>query len=105
MLPSFGKVKAIYLLNPHRTSARQQADKKVEGNEKISESPRASYSLVIIKLRRAMKPSQLLAEFGKRRTRPEVKRAEFQSPLPNTHFVLCESDTSLSFFGLQFPSL
>lgn len=39
MLLSFGKVKAIYLINPHKTSARQQADKKVEGNEKISKSP------------------------------------------------------------------
>lgn len=39
MLLSFRKVKAIYLINPHKTSARQQADKKVEGNEKNKQVP------------------------------------------------------------------
>ena len=39
MLLSFRKVKAIYLINPQKTSARHLADNKVEGREKISKSP------------------------------------------------------------------
>lgn len=39
MLLSFRKVKAIYLINPHKTSARQLADNKMEGREKNKQGP------------------------------------------------------------------
>lgn len=41
MLLSFRKVKAIYLINPHKTSTRQQAGKEVGGKEKSASLPEA----------------------------------------------------------------